>query len=256
LRADFPDASAAFGFSVALSADWLAVGAPLEDREPGSLDADPRSDSGKDDGAVYLYHREGTEFRALAPISGTEGFGSSLSLLDHELAVGTPFAYGCGTGTFLRGAAFLYSLDPSRLPTRLKCLEPSDKGGVAFGRSVALSPDMLSVGAPFSTGRTIEPNGPSSSSSSSSEPLYDSTGSVYFFRRTESGGWDETPCAVKAPNLDTCDALGWSVATGNGFIVTGAPLEDGRNGGVGSDGNNNDLLDSGAFYVYTRAAQR
>ncbi len=57
---------------------------------------------------------------------------------------------------------------------------------------------------------------------------------------------------AKAHNTDPGDALGWSVAVDGDVMVVGAPREDSDATGVNGDGNNNNVFNSGAAYVYHR----
>jgi hypothetical protein len=59
------------------------------------------------------------------------------------------------------------------------------------------------------------------------------------------------PCVIEAPNADACDLFGLSLAASTGFMAVGAPLEDGLYGGTVALDESNELLDSGAVYIYS-----
>jgi len=57
---------------------------------------------------------------------------------------------------------------------------------------------------------------------------------------------------VKASNTEAFDRFGAAVAVSGDTLAVGAPYEDSVNGGVNTDGLDNDATDSGAVYVYVK----
>lgn len=123
-------AAAQFGFSVALSGDLMAVGAPEEVSSRG---------------AVYLYQRDNQDWSLSERFEGNatgDRFGQSVALLNEVLAVGAS-----GVGSENSGAAYIYrkdgnswSLDDSLLPTQQR-----DNG--QYGFKVLLQQDWLVIGS-------------------------------------------------------------------------------------------------------------
>jgi hypothetical protein len=123
-------------------------------------------------------------------------------------------------------------------------LEPNDPYAYLFGFTVALRRDSVIVGAPWTRGTA-------DGSATADINFHQSSGSAYIFHRDVSGAWAEDPCRLKASNADTCDNFGIGLAATDDYVVVGAPLEDSSSSGFGGDGASNDLLDTGAAYVYT-----
>jgi hypothetical protein len=126
----------AFGRDVALSGEWVLVGAPRD------------GDLGPYSGSAYLFRREGdawTQKAKLLPDDGMaqDDFGTSVALLQDMAVVGAP---GAGGGGYTPSAyVFRYSAGTW---TQEAMLEP-DVGTLAFwfGCSVAVSGDVVVVGA-------------------------------------------------------------------------------------------------------------
>jgi MYXO-CTERM domain-containing protein len=104
-----------------------------------------------------------------------------------------------------------------------RVLSASDPGLIHFGRSVAVSSDVIVVGANY---------GPSTS-----QP----TGTAYIFARNHGGtdNWGEVKRLV-ASDADNGDSFGWSVALDGDVAV------------VGAYGNDDHGTRSGAAYVFAR----
>lgn len=119
-----------------------------------------------------------------------------------------------------------------------------------FGSAVAIDGDTIVVGAYFEdSNQTTITNGLTSSSDNSAS----STGAVYVYKRTADTWAQEA--YLKAPNADTGDQLGYSVAISGDTIVASAFGEDSNqttitNGATASADNT--AGQSGAAYVYKR----
>jgi hypothetical protein len=115
----------AFGRTLALSGDLLAVAAWLQPR-----------------GTVSIYERDGGAWRALQRIDGGGSFyGRSLALRDDTLAVGDPEA---GQVSVYRRSGAEFRLEVT--------LSASEGGSTFFGEAVALEGGTLFVGAPAEMG--------------------------------------------------------------------------------------------------------
>jgi len=123
-----------FGFSVAVTADAVFVGAPYH------------PDGKMRTGAVYIFTDVGTanqKSEILMPIGGKpEKFGISIAASDSTLVIGAPLSNGG------RGAVYVYTdvCGPNR---KLVKISPSDAvRGTHFGHSVAISGSIIAVSAP------------------------------------------------------------------------------------------------------------
>ena len=120
--------------------------------------------------------------------------------------------------------------------------DPDDR----FGSAIALSGNVLVVGAPREDGNATGVNGEESDNSSSN------SGAVYVFER-DNGRWRQT-AYVKASNTDAGDNFGASVsisADGNALVV-GAPVEESATTGIDGDQTNNSVFGAGAAYLFVR----
>ena len=226
---DYLSANDNFGQTVAISGDWLAVGAPGDDGYSGS-----------NTGAVYIFKRdaigwvidqiiydEGVGFTTL---ESADKFGSSLAISGDRLVIGAPGDDGhSGSDT---GAVYIYKrtsrswilertiVDGS---TGFNALESEDE----FGSSLALDGRWLAVGAPGADGATR-----------------DDTGAVYIFKKTRSIWTSEQKIADESTDFK-------SLWAGDEF---GSALSlDGRNLLVGAEETTWSSVSSGAAYVFTRA---
>jgi uncharacterized repeat protein (TIGR01451 family) len=123
----------AFGSAVSLAGDTLAVGAPGAD-------------------AVHVYTRSATTWapsQRLAPWdpSGYSAFGTSVAHFGDVLAVGD-FADSAGD-LASRGAAYLFTRTAAGWVPLQKLLVPHGWAGDSFGADMAMSPELLVVGAPY-----------------------------------------------------------------------------------------------------------
>jgi hypothetical protein len=137
---------AAFGYSVAIGGNWLAIGAPFY--SPSS--------SVYYSGAAFLYHySESTGWNmtsSLSPGSSIYAFyGWSVDVTEDYAVVGQNCLYGTGgyyySSWSCQEAVYVYKLDcgQSTFTQKIICLQQ----GVAFGTSVSVNPNFIVVGAPY-----------------------------------------------------------------------------------------------------------
>jgi len=115
-----------------------------------------------------------------------------------------------------------------------------------FGTSVAVSGDVVVVGAPGEGSIATGVNG-----SETSNAAFRS-GAAYVFRRT-SDSWVQE-AYLKASNTDVDDAFGTSVAISGDVVVVGAPQEGSKSKLVNGDDADDSLISAGAAYVFRRVA--
>jgi hypothetical protein len=258
-----------FGSSVALSDDGntLAVGASGEDSKATGIDGDQSNNDATDSGAVYVFTRSGVNWSQQAYVKASnpdEGdlFGLSVALAGDgdTLAVGVALedsnASGIGgdasdNSASRSGAAYVFSRigDAWSEEAYLKASNAGE--GDRFGISVALARDgnTLAVGA---NGEESSATGIGGDQSDNSAGEF--TGAAYVFTRS-GGTWSQQEY-IKASNTSPGDQFGFSVAlAGDGnTLAVGAANEDSSAFGIGGDQANNNARDSGAVYVFTRAA--
>ena len=176
-----------FGSSVAVSGDTVVVGAPGEDSDSLGVNSTPGENPFPfgDSGAAYVFTRSGmawTQQAYLKPAAvGTtqaeDQFGASVAIAGHAVVVGAPGEDSSSTGvnstpddlSVFPGAAYVFTRSGTAW-TQKAYLKPAAVGATQFfdffGASVAVSGDMVIVGAPqedsSSTGVDSAPNEASS----------------------------------------------------------------------------------------------
>jgi hypothetical protein len=262
-----PQADDIFGFSVSLSGDTLAVGAPFEDSNARGVDGDGSNNSASNSGAAYVFRRTGStweqEAYLKAAVSGPgDEFGYSIALSGDGLAVGARFEDSIATivngnqndnSVPNAGAVYVFRRSGTTWAQEayLKSAKQSGSGAEdQFGFSLAMDGDVVVVGAPFEDNDATGVNGglagaPGSTTSSDS-------GAAYVFRRNGSSWAQEA--YVKASNTGSPDRFGWSVALSGDTIAVGADLESSNAQGVDGDQLNDSAQYAGAVYMFRRGA--
>jgi hypothetical protein len=206
-----------FGFSVAIDADFIVVGAPYNDFNGGMTNA----------GVVIAFKRDpGTdlwgEYGTLLPSSPgwDEKFGWSVATYAGQAVVGAPFRdEGMAVDS---GAAYLFSPIPVFAGAETRKFLPHDVANYKqFGTSVAFTGTRALVGA---DGASFLP---------------DYAGAVYVFEKDYGGAgtWGQAMKRIPENGGDD-DLFGFVVACAGDTLVVGAPWHDGLH------------TDSGAAYFY------
>jgi hypothetical protein len=133
----------------------------------------------------------------------------------------------------------------------IRYLKASNTGTADFfGSAVALSSD----GTTLAVGALREDSAGTGTTSTGADDAALESGAVYVFVRT-AGSWSQQ-AYLKASNTGAGDAFGSSIALsadGNTLAV-GAPSEDSAETGTAGIGSDDSASNSGAVYVFTRAA--
>jgi hypothetical protein len=237
----------AFGWSVALSGDTLAVGAYREKSNATGIDGDGNDDSLTEAGAVYVFTRSGTAWSQQAYVKASntdsdDNFGYSVALSGDTLVVGAPGEASDGSGQLNNGlsnagAAYVFTRSGANWTQQSYIKASNPDSGDSLGNSVTVSDDTLAVGAV----------GEASDGSSQLNNSLLSAGAAYVFTRS-GANWTQQ-AYIKASNTGTGDAFGQSIALSGDTLAVGAP-------GEASDGSGqliNSLPNAGAAYVFTRS---
>ncbi len=207
-----PAAMDYFGVSVALDADYLAVGAHQDDE--GALNA----------GAVYVFQRVGGQWleraklRALDP-SSNDALGLALAL-DGDTAVAGAFLDN--SPTTHAGSVYVFQRSGDTWTQQAKLTAPVQNVWQEFGASVAISGDGIAVGAPLGG----DPNMPS--------------GQAFVYRRAGLVWSFETELTRAAGDADPNEAFGSAAAI------------DGEVACVGADRDSDAQHNRGAAYIFRR----
>ena len=164
LKAPYAEEGDLFGVSLAMSGDWLAVGAVGE----RSSDPDDSADEGAPkSGAIFMYRYDEErdefvlqQFLKAPRIHEDDIFASSLSMEGNLMAVGAIFEDGAGAGNSGdiddtspaskdEGAVYTYLLsdDHWSFEAYLKSAQPDP--GAGFGTAVSVFDGRIAVGEPF-----------------------------------------------------------------------------------------------------------
>ena len=191
-----------FGSSVALSGNRLLVGAYADD-DRGSV-------------YVYDYHGQGdwheTKLTA-SDVAAFDYFGTSVALSGDRLLVG---AYGDDDNGYDAGAVYVYDRDLEEHWHETKLIASDGAPADYFGTAVALSGDLVLVGA------------------HGDDDKGDSAGSAYVYERDLQGHWHETK--LTASDGAAQHRFGSSVALTGDLLLVSASADESR----------------GAVYVYER----
>ena len=142
LTADDAGKADRFGFSVAISADTIVVGAPLKDTA-----------SGKDAGAAYIFGRDGTAWKQLAKALGKGGrggdkFGNSVATNGNVVIVGAPIR---NEDAFASGAAYGFARVDGVWEAREKVVPKNGAKDLHFGMSVAINENTVAIASHHET---------------------------------------------------------------------------------------------------------
>lgn len=214
-----PLSADAFGWSISLDGDRLAIGAPL--RTIAGL-------AGRGEVVLYGRNQAGAGKWGLLkrlPAGGTEindYFGWSVSLSGDYLASGA--SADDLDGDTDQGAVYVFAWQPTDWVLETHPLDPGGLSYNGFGYSVALSGSTLAVGAPWADVWAID------------------QGRVYLFEQDLGGvnGWGLLT-SLTASDGAAYDYLGWSLAMSGDLLIAGAPYDDSPT-----------INDRGAAYVYER----
>jgi hypothetical protein len=262
-----------FGYSISLSGDTLAAGAPNEASSQTTITNGATASADNEavnSGAVYVYRRTGTEWAQEAYIKAVNanrgvGFGNTVSLSGNTLAVGVPYEQSTQTtvtnGTTAstdkdpwggHGAAYIYRREGSQWAQEAYVKAANSNADDNFGYSISLSGETLAVGAfGEDSNQTTITNGTEASTDNSAT----FSGAVYVYRRS-SARW-APEAYIKAANADATDLFGYPVSlSGDTLAVSAAWGEDSNqttitNGTEAS--SDNSATRSGAVYVYRRS---
>ncbi|THJ22406.1 MAG: integrin [Nitrospira sp. CG24D] len=184
-----------------------------------------------------------------ASTTGTgDFFGVAVALSNdgNTLAIGANSEDSVATDS---GAAYIFKRSDGAW-TQQAYLKASNPGpGDLFGVAIALSGDGNTV----AVGAYHEDSAADGINSNESDDNAPDAGAAYVFTPT-AGIWTQQ-AYIKASNSDAGDVFGVSVALSNdgNILVVGGYREDSNATGIGGDEVNNNAVDSGAAYVFTRS---
>lgn len=162
LKASNPQTGDQFGFSVAVSGDTLAVGAPFEDSSATGVGGNQFDDNAATSGADYVFVRDGHSWAQQAYVKASntgagDAFGWDVALSGDTLAVGAPSEDSNGGGVnggaqandsaVSSGAAYVFVRNAGSWTQEGYVKASNTRADTYFGSSIALSGDTLAVGS-------------------------------------------------------------------------------------------------------------
>lgn len=222
-----------FGFSVAIDANTLIVGARNQDRDsPGSTYIEAA-------GAAYFFEKNGADTwsfvqKIVAPDrADSDVFGESVAISGDYAVVMAPLEdedENDQNTLNAAGSAYVFERDINGnwgFAQKLVLSERDEADTIGRESSVSIDGNTIAIGAPLDD---EEENGMNT---------INNAGAVYVFERNGSGVWNETQKII-APARFESDIFGSDVAIDGNYMVIGSALKD-----IGNS-------DSGSAYVFKK----
>lgn len=193
----------AFGISVAVDGDTLAVGARWDD------------DKGDDAGSAYVFQHDGLAWQQSAKLTADDGvaeaeFGYAMALAGDTLVVGALNDDDNGPAS---GGAYVFQRSAGIWTQAMKLLPSDGAAGDEFGGSVALSRDASTIVVGAEKDNDFGSN----------------SGSAYVFQRSANTWMESIKLTPEAPGSG--DRFGVSVSISGNRIAIGANYHE-DNGGA------------------------
>lgn len=268
VKASNPDAYDGFGSGVASDGEVMVVGASGEDSAATGVNGSQSSNASTGSGAAYVFRRVAGEWRQEAYLKASnaqgsntgsgslaDGFGEHVAMSGDRIVVGASYEDSGAIGVngnqadnsvANSGAAYVFKYAAGVWQQEAYLKASNTGSGDFFGSSVAISGDVIVVGAEFedSSAGGINHGGGDESAFNA--------GAAYVYRYS-AGQWvHEAYLKPAFPNVQ--DHFGLSVAVDGDVVVVGAPAEDGGEGGVNGNQQDEGAPGSGAAYVFRYAA--
>jgi hypothetical protein len=246
LKASNQSNSDQFGIDVALSGDYIIVGAVGED---SNTDVLPGNASSSNSGAAYIFKYNGVndwpqeDFLKASNLDASDTFGQNVDVTEEGYAIvgvrnedSNSQATPANNGASAAGAAYIFERDGGGNWSQAAYLKhPSPTASDLFGIDVGISGNYAIVGA-----QSEDSDGPYAVNELSS-----ASGSAHVFERSGGGVWSQNQF-LKPFNQTAGDLFGTGVAIHEDQLIVGATSED----SLGSSPFNEGASASGAGYVY------
>jgi len=242
LRASNQDPADDFGRAIAIDRDTVVIGARLEDSASREINGDqgnaPRNNNGDhNSGAAYVFVRnESGQWAQQAYLKASDGqtgdnFGWKVAIDMNTAVVGS---YEFRREPRYAGAAYVFERDDSGTWSEQAILKATYRDeGDRFSRALDIDGDTIVIGAYWDDGAARGINGDESDNS------VRDTGAVHVFVRDSTGQWRKQ-AYIKSDEPSAGEYFGSSVDLQGDYLVVGAYGEDGE------------VTDSGAAYLFTR----
>jgi hypothetical protein len=278
IKSSNSDAGDLFGSAVSLHGNNLVISALGEDSITSGIHNSTDSqvnnyklnNSAQSSGAVYMYEFDNSsntwsEKYYIKPKDNTitdgdfnKGFGSQLALYKNKLLISAPLEDSDESGSASQpdsGAVYVYSNVLSNGWNYAGALKAINAGaGDQFGSAIAVNDNYFVVGSPFEDHSSRVITDIRNYEEDPEEPFENNSrkdsGAVYVYKHSLQNDAFFATAHIKATNSDAFDYFGTSVALLNNKLLVGSIGEDGSGKGLNRNMQKNDLLDSGAVYVF------
>ncbi|WP_193214735.1 hypothetical protein [Luteolibacter marinus] len=245
LKADNAKAGQLFGSAVAISGDRIVVGANRESSQAAGINEYGFDSLAPNAGAAYVFVREDGEWSQEAYLKASDcaanaEFGGAVAISGDRVVVGAAVAQASA------GAAYVYVRESAGWSEEARLSASNAAANARFGCAVAVSGEILAIGARGEASSATGVNGNQDDTSSTDG------GAVYMFSRT--GGIWLQEAYLKASNAGAGDYFGKSLSLDGARLVVGAPGEDSSSVGVDGPEGSDVSASAGAAYVFSRSA--
>ena len=194
---------------------------------------------------------------------GGDQFGGNLALSGDTIAVGarqegsaettiTNGTTNAGNGALSSGAVYVFRRTGNTWTNEAYIKAPNAEGGDLFGSGVVISGDTIAVTA--TSDDSVQTTITNGTLVQGTDTPTVNTGAAYVFRRTGTTWANEA--YLKAPNAETGDLLGSSIAISGDTIVVSTTSEDSLQttitNGTLVQGADTSTVNAGAAYVFRR----
>ena len=250
------DANAEFGFSLALDGDTLAVGSHTEDGVSSGVNGDQTldPDTSKSTGAVYVFVRDGEQWRQDAYLKASNPdafdiFGFRVALDNNTLVVGAAGEDSGSAGVnadqsdnsaSLTGAAYVFVKDNGQWRQQAYLKTSNATEGDWFGRRIALDGNTIAVSALRQGDKTLTEGDPQ-------------IGAVYVFARNGETWQQQAFLRARIDALPTDGMFGERVDVLGDILAVGT---GGSEDDIGIGTGHDDPINSstGSVYLFMRDA--
>ena len=261
LKASNTDVLDQFGRSVGINGDTIVVGAPFESSNATGINGDQTNNALATSGAAYVFVRSNGSWSQQAYLKASntgfnDQFGSSVAVDGETVVVGAALEDSNATGingnqanngAENSGAAYVFLRSDDSWIQQAYLKASNTEADDEFGRSVALSGDIVAVGTGSESSNATGVDGDQANNDA------DAAGAVYAFNRNGES-WSQQ-AYLKASNAEAGDFFGESIAADGSTIVVGARLEDSGATTANGDETDNDAEFAGAAYVFVRSGE-
>ena len=227
-----------FGFGLAMDGDTLVVSTPYEDGRYAGVDGNPNDNGRASAGAAYVFVRDEDGWvqqaylKADDPDAG-DFFGASVAIEGDTVVVGAPKDDSSTTDT---GVVYVFRRTDGAWSQQAKLSPPVRQARSEVGGVVAISGEVIAASA-------LGYDAPGAADA----------GAVYVFRQVD-GVWGMEDLLTVTSAADD-ERFGAGIALRDDTLVVGAPGDDSGATEVDGDQSDNGKPDSGAVWVYHRAAE-